>query len=122
MSGRPDLYLNLFSRQHDGLTILGLAEVAGANFPRFDDMARVSIVDITLRELGGSDWQKWHAAKRADRPDLRGGRTFVNSPRNDLAVDDHAYSVLLGDICDRYGYAPPTPRLSVELAYDTTPA
>ncbi len=119
--GRPDLYLNLFSRQHDGLTLLGLADVAGASFPHFDDMARMSIVDMTLRELGGPDWQMWHAAKRMDRPDLRGGRTFADSPRTDLAVDDHAYSVLLRDLCDRYGYAPPTPRYAA-TARMLTPA
>ena len=51
--GRPDLYLNMFSRSHDGLVILGLSDFAGATFPRFDDMARAVIVDLTLRELGG---------------------------------------------------------------------
>jgi hypothetical protein len=80
------------------------------------------LVDITLREIGGADWQKWHAAKRSDRPDLRGGRVFADTPRTDLAVDDHAYSVLLGDLCDRYGHAPPAPRLSLTPAYDTTAA
>src|SRR5262249_22630784 len=54
MGGEPDLYLNLFSRKHDGHTVLGMAEGAGAAFPRFDDMARMAIVDITLRELGGA--------------------------------------------------------------------
>jgi cation diffusion facilitator CzcD-associated flavoprotein CzcO/amino acid transporter len=122
LGGQPDLYLNLFGRQHDGLTVLGLTDVAGASFPRLDDAARISIVDITLRELGGADWQKWHAAKRSDRPDLRGGRVFADTRRNDLAVDDHAYGVLLGDLCDRFGYAPPAPRLALTPAYDTMPA
>jgi cation diffusion facilitator CzcD-associated flavoprotein CzcO/amino acid transporter len=107
-TGQPDLYLNMFSRAHDGLALLGMADVAGASFPRFDEMARVSIVDITLRELSGADWLGWQDAKRNDHPDLRGGRVFVDSPRTALAVDDYAYSALLGDICDRYGYARPT--------------
>jgi len=119
-AGEPDLYLNMFSRKHDGLTILGMAEGAGAAFPRLDEAARTAIVDITLRELGGADWQAWHAAKRGDRPDLRGGRTFVNSPRTTLLVDDHAYSALLGDICERYGYAPPTPDWTPVRTLDAT--
>jgi hypothetical protein len=108
VSGDPDLYLNMFSRVNDGLTLLGMADVAGATFPRFDDMARMAIVDITLRELSGADWLDWQDAKRHSRPDLRGGRVFIDTPRTALAVDDHAYSVLLGDLCDRYGYAPRT--------------
>jgi cation diffusion facilitator CzcD-associated flavoprotein CzcO/amino acid transporter len=102
-----DLYLALFSRQHDGLTILGVPEFAGATFPRFDEMARVVVVDITLRELAGPDWHIWREAKRIDRPDVWGGHVYADAPPDRSYVDDHAYSVLLGDVCDRYGYAPP---------------
>lgn len=107
--GKPNLYLNMFSRAQDGLAILGLSDFAGATFPRFDDMARAVIVDITLRELGGVDWRAWRAAKLLDRPDMRGGKTFAASSRYDYFVDDHAYEVLLRDVCDRFGYTPSGP-------------
>ena len=103
--GRGGLYLNVFSRRHDGLAMLGLSDIAGATFPRFDDMARAVIVEITLRELGGVDWRAWMQTKAADRPDLHGGRRLRDP--SGLMVDDHAYQVLLRDLADRFGYAPP---------------
>jgi hypothetical protein len=106
--GQPTLYLNLFSRSHDGLVVLGLSEFAGPNFPRFDDMARAVVVELTLRELGGVDWRAWLSTKQLDQPDLRGGRRFVDSAQTALLVDDHAYEMLLRDVADRFGYAPPT--------------
>jgi hypothetical protein len=30
----------------------------------------------------------------------------VDSPKHDYFVDDHAYQVLLRDVCDRFGYTP----------------
>jgi amino acid transporter len=115
--GGPDeLYLNLFSRRHDGLVMLGLSEFGGATFPRFDDAARAVIVDITLRELGGVDWRAWLQAKTLDRPDLRGGQPLSATARGGLLVDDHAYEVLLRDVADRFGYAPvPTPALALPV-------
>jgi hypothetical protein len=106
LNGRADLYLNLFSRRHDSLAILGLSDFAGATFPRFDDMARAVVMDLTLRELGGGQWRAWRAIKESSRPDLRGGRRYVDSPAHDLFVDDHAYSSVLRDIVDGFGYAP----------------
>ena len=46
--------MNIFSRSHDGLALLGLADFGGPTFPRFDDQARAVMVDMTLRELGGT--------------------------------------------------------------------
>jgi len=37
---------------------------------------------------------------------VRGGKLVVDSLRHDLFVDDHAYQVLLRDVCDRFGYSP----------------
>jgi amino acid transporter len=107
--GRPDLYLNIFGRGPDGLAVVGLSQFGGAAFPRFDDMARAVIVDITLRELGGLEWRVWQATKQEDRPDLRGGKLLVDSPRYEFYVDDHAYEVALRDVCDRFGYTPDAP-------------
>jgi hypothetical protein len=103
---QDDFYLNMFSRRHDGLTVMSLNEFAGATFPRFDEMARVAVIDITLRELGGPDWRTWQEAKLTDRPDVGGGHQYVNPFPDRCYVDDHAYSAVLGDVCDRYGYTP----------------
>jgi hypothetical protein len=96
----------MFPRNNDGLAILGLSDFAGATFPRFDDMARAVIVDLTLRELGGVDRRAWQASKQMDYPDMRGGKQFVDSPRHEFFVDDHAYQMQLRDVFDRFGYTP----------------
>jgi hypothetical protein len=104
-NGQPDLFMNIFSRSHDGLALLGLVDLGGPTFPRFDDQARAVMVDITLRELRGVDWRAWRSALLT-RPDLRGGAQFVDSPARALTVDDHMYSTRLRDLCDRFGYTP----------------
>jgi amino acid transporter len=103
--GNPDLFLNIFSRTQDGLALLGLSDFGGATFPRFDDMARAVMVDLTVRELGGPDLRAWRSAVQTN-PDLRGGKIFVDTPRLAMAVDDHTYSTRLRDLCDRFGYTP----------------
>jgi hypothetical protein len=95
----------MFSRTHEGLALLGMVDAAGPNFPLFDDQARAVIVDLTLRELGGVDRRAWRSTL-ATRPDLRGGRRFVDTPARVFTVEDNAYSTRLRDLCDRFGYTP----------------
>jgi amino acid transporter len=108
--GRPELYLNMFSREHDGLAVLGFVEFADAAYQRFEEMAQLIVLDIVLRENGGPAWESWRARKSTDRPDLRGGKTYVDSPRHANYVDAMTYQVVLADLRDRYGVGdvPPT--------------
>jgi hypothetical protein len=62
------------------------------------------MVDITLRELGGVEWRVWRTAKQIGRPDLRGGKQFVEG--RGMTVDDHTSSTQLRDLCDRFGWTP----------------
>ena len=103
--GAPDLFMNIFSREHEGLALLGLSNVGGPSFPLYDDQARAVIVALTLRELGGVDWRAWRSVLTTS-PDLRGGARFTNTLANALTVDDHMYSTRLRDLCDRFGYTP----------------
>lgn len=101
--GRPDLYLNVFSREHDGLAVLGFVEFADAAYQRFEDMARLVVLDITARELGGDVAARWSARKATHRPDLRGGKTYLDSPRHANYVDATTYRVVIADLLDRFG-------------------
>ena len=101
--GRPDLYLNLFSRDHDGLAVLGFIEFADAAYERFEEMAHMIVLDITAREVGGEVWASWQARKASDQPDLRGGKVYLDSPRHANYVDADTYQVVLADLRDRYG-------------------
>jgi cation diffusion facilitator CzcD-associated flavoprotein CzcO/amino acid transporter len=103
--GQPDLFLNMFSRSHEGLALLGLVDLGGPAFPRYDDQARAVIVDITLRELGGLEQRAWRAALQT-RPDMSGGARFAETAARAFTVDDNAYSTRLRDLCDRFGYTP----------------
>jgi amino acid transporter len=105
--GRPALYLNMFSRAHDGLAVLGFVEFADAAYERFEEMAHVIVLDVVLRELGGPLRDRWQAAKASHDPDLRGGRTYVDSPRHANYVDADTFHAVLAEIRDRYGIGEP---------------
>jgi hypothetical protein len=102
---KPDLFLNIFSRSHEGLALLGLVDLGGPTFPRYDDQARAVIVDVTLRELGGVEQRAWRSGL-ATQPDMRGGVRFADTPARAFTVEDNAYSTRLRDLCDRFGYPP----------------
>ena len=119
--GRPELYLNIFSRDHDGLAVLGFIEFADAAYQRFEEMAQLIVLDTTARELGGEVWSSWRARKATDQPDLRGGKTYLASRRHANYVDGLTYQVVLADLRDRYGLGevPPTgPRPPVAVDVD----
>jgi cation diffusion facilitator CzcD-associated flavoprotein CzcO len=101
--GRPELYLNMFSRDHDGLAVLGFIEFADAAYQRFEEMAQLIVLDTTARELGGEVWSSWWSRKATDNPDLRGGKTYLASRRHANYVDAMTYEVVLADLRDRYG-------------------
>ena len=48
-------------------------------------------------------WASWQARKASDRPDLRGGQAYLDTPRNANYVDADTYQVVLADLRDRYG-------------------
>ncbi|HZD98867.1 MAG TPA: hypothetical protein VE132_12010, partial [Micromonosporaceae bacterium] len=78
-------------------------EFADAAYQRFEEMAQLIVLDTTARELGGAVWSSWQARKAADQPDLRGGKTYLDSRRHANYVDAMTYQVVLADLRDRYG-------------------
>jgi amino acid transporter len=104
--GRPDLYLNVLHRQLDGLYALGFVEFADAAYQRFDEMAQLVVIDAHARRTGeGLDELKRLRAE--DRPDLRGGHHYIDSPRHAAYVDSGTYQRYLAEIRDRFGFADP---------------
>lgn len=104
-----DLYLNLLHRRHPTLFILGLFETDGAAYGLFGAQA-----EIVARSLGAVTEPEGEVARRlADRrsdhrPDLAGGRTFVDSPRHRYYVTDRAYRRALRNLCRGVGWPPPS--------------
>jgi amino acid transporter len=111
--GHPQLYLNVFSRQHDSLYVLGFIEFADAAYKRFDEMAQLVVMDIRARETGVHRTEI-RALKATDRPDLRGGIEYIDSPRHANYVEAHTYGNYLAEIRDRFGW----PDLG-ETSYDS---
>jgi hypothetical protein len=101
--GHPQLYLNVFSRELDSLYVLGFVEFADAAYQRFDEMAQLVMIDVNARETGVRKDELTHL-KRTDRPDLRGGVAYVDSPRHANYVERTTYMAYLADFRDRFGW------------------
>lgn len=102
--GRPQLYLNIFAREHDSLYILGFIEFADAAYTRFDEMAQMVIIDVRARETG-HHWEELLALKHNDHPDLRGGIAYIDSPRHAGYVNSETYTSYLAGLRDRFEWA-----------------
>lgn len=98
--GHQDLYLNFFSRKSDSLYVLGFIALAGAAYERYDEMAQLVAMDLTLQ---GADKEEFSEQKRTHRPDLRGGMNYVASRRNEDYVENITYQVELAKIRQRFG-------------------
>jgi hypothetical protein len=88
-NGRPDLYLNLFSRDDPSLYALGYMETNGGAYKLFDQMADLIVRTIVARQRGSSAGIDRLVAD--DRPDLTGGIHFVGSDRHSTYVEINAY-------------------------------
>jgi len=91
-AGRPNLYMNLFSRETEGLYSLGFMETNGGAYKLFDNMA-----DLIARTLIAERDKPKLAKKMAkiiktDTPDLSGGVAYVASDRHATYVNVDAYA------------------------------
>jgi hypothetical protein len=102
--GRPSLYLNLFSREHDSLYVVGFAEFAGAAYARFDEMAQMVVLDIRARETGRFR-REMRDLKTSDFPDLSGGMRYIDSDRHVSYVQVDTYVDYLARLRDTFEWA-----------------
>lgn len=102
-AGHPELYLNVFSREHDSLYILGFVEFADAAYKRFDEMAQLIMIDINARETGLRKAELTEL-KRTDHPDLRGGVRYIDSPRHTNYVERATFMSYLEGFRDRFDW------------------
>jgi cation diffusion facilitator CzcD-associated flavoprotein CzcO len=100
--GRPDLYLNLFSRTDPSLYALGYMETNGGAYKLFDQMADLIARTIAARQSGRSAGIDRLVA--ADRPDLTGGIHFVGSDRHATYVEISAYRKHMAKVRTQLGW------------------
>ena len=103
--GRPDLYMNLFSRKTPGLFALGFMETNGGAYKLFDQMA-----DLIGQAIVGDRDNPKQAAKFAkliegDRPDLSGSVSYVASDRHATYVNVDAYRAYMSKLRKKMGWA-----------------
>ena len=99
--GKPDLYLELFHRKHAMLFFMGVFEVDGAAYPLLGLQA-----EAIARYVAGSESAHRGAAatdqlRASARPDLRGGKPYLNSPRHEYYVKGDVYERALREARDR---------------------
>lgn len=103
-SGKPDLYMNLFSREHPSLYALGFMETNGGAYKLFDEMADLIANTIMVRAKGSAAAKKLDGLIATDRPDLTGGINFVGSSRHATYVEIDAYRKHMGKLRKRFGW------------------
>ena len=98
-NGRPDLYLNMFSRKHENLAVLGFIEFASAAYENFSTMAELIVEDAVNRSSVLADLKKSH------KPDLKGGHKYLKTERNANYVDVDTYLDTLSKVKKKLGMA-----------------
>ncbi|WP_409497342.1 flavin-containing monooxygenase [Amycolatopsis sp. cmx-11-12] len=99
-NGHPQLYLNVFNRKVDSLYVVGFIEFADAAYHRFEEMAQLVALDLTLE---GADKEAFSEMKRSHEPNLRGDMEYLDIPRNANYVETHAYQAVVAEIRHRFG-------------------
>lgn len=101
-TGHPQLYLNVFHRTVDTLSVVGFIEFADAAYERFEEMAQLVAMDLTLE---GADKETFTRMKRTHRPNLRGDAHYIDTPRHANYVETHTYQDVLAEIRKQFGVA-----------------
>lgn len=95
-----DLYLNVFPREpegRDGPFFLGLFETDGAAYPLLGRQAELVAEVLLAREIDPERARRFDERRARERPDLRGGRRYLDTPRHAWYVQFDAYQALLDD-------------------------
>ena len=95
-----DLYLNMFSRDHPGLYVMGFFGTAGAAYPIVSRQARFSRRCSRRRRRTAprcSAFEQLRAKPRA----LTGGMRYISSPRHAFYVQFEAYLKALEQVRTR---------------------
>lgn len=96
-NGRPDLYLNMFSRKHKNLAVLGFIEFASAAYSNFTEMAELIVADVINAPA------KLAEQKISHTPDLTGGHKYLATKRNANYVDVDTYLKVLRGVKKQVG-------------------
>ncbi|MET8978286.1 NAD(P)-binding domain-containing protein [Streptomyces sp. NPDC004539] len=107
--GRPQMYLNAFSRERHNLFGLGFLEVNSSAYTLFDRISQVMAQYLDDQSRRPDRAARFAKLVREDRPDLSGGIRFVGSDRHAAYVEIRAYRKYLRSLTRRLGWADMSP-------------
>lgn len=87
----PDLFLNLASRRHDNLFVLGMVEASGLGWQGRFEQAELVAKLITARTEAPAAAQEFSVAAAGPPPDLSGGYKYLKLGRMAYYVNKDAY-------------------------------
>lgn len=96
-----DLYLELFHRTHPTLFFMGLFETDGAAYELFGLQAEAVARYLAVRREAPEVGTRFDGVRATARPDLHGGRPYVESLRHAYYVRGDVYTRALKDACRR---------------------
>lgn len=86
-----DLYLTLAHRRFATLFLMGLFETDGAAYDLFGQQGEIVARSLEVLARGGEPAERLSRLRRESRPDLRGGRRYLDTPRHTYYVTDVMY-------------------------------
>ncbi|PJZ68765.1 F420H(2):quinone oxidoreductase [Leptospira perolatii] len=113
--GRPDLYLSLFSRDHEDLYALGYMETDGGAYKMYDEMADLISSYVASKRNGSKSEKKFKQLIEKDHPVLNGGVKYLKIDRNAVYVNKHAYLGYLKKLRRNIGWSPLKPGMYESL-------
>ena len=105
--GRPNMYLQLFSREHRNLSAPSFIETNSGAFKLFDLMGFAIANQIKDQIDGKPQATLMDSMIREDRPDLTGGISFVASDRHASYFDSDTWQKYLKGIFRTMGWTMP---------------
>ncbi len=113
-AGHPELYLNIFHRTLRGLSVIGFVELASAGYQRFDELAQMAAMDAYIQQ-SGNGLDEWTRMKADDKPNLRGDKRYIDSPRHANYVDADVYRRILSELREKFGWPDPSDALYADM-------
>jgi cation diffusion facilitator CzcD-associated flavoprotein CzcO len=95
-----DLYLNMFSREHPGLYVMGFFGTAGAAYPIVSKQGALLAAVLTAREKNGAAMRTFEQLRAKPRA-LTGGMRYLSSPRHAFYVQFESYLKVLDQVRSR---------------------
>lgn len=99
---RPNLYLNIFSRDWKNLMAIGFMETNSGAFRTFELMAKV--ISLYLKnQINNSEKVKiFNTLIQEDQPDLSGGVKYVKSARHSNYINKNAYTKYMNKLIKEF--------------------